>query len=108
MHRDGNEIPVRSSGAEHVVALSLMGALQNNAPLRGPIIIDSPFGRLDRGHTRNIVRALPGMARQVVLLAYEGELPPDIAREELKGSLRAEWRLQRESARHTILTPRRD
>ena len=108
MHRDGNEIPVRSAGAEHVVALCLMGALQNNAPLRGPIIIDSPFGRLDRGHKRNIVRALPSMARQVVLLVYEDELPPDIAREELKGSLRAEWRLQRESARHTILTPRRD
>ena len=44
LHQDGSEIPVRSAGAEHVVALSLVGALQRNAPLQGPIFIDSPFG----------------------------------------------------------------
>ncbi len=108
VHQDGSDIPVRSAGAEHVVALSLVGALQNNAPLRGPIIIDSPFGRLDRGHTRNIVRALPTMAKQIVLLVYEEELPPTLARNELKGNLRGEWRLNRISARHTELVPRKD
>lgn len=108
VHQDGSDIPVRSAGAEHIVALCLMGALQNNAPLRGPIVIDSPFGRLDRGHTRNIVRALPSMAKQVVLLVYEEELPPVLARDELKGKLRGEWRLARESARHTVLAPRKD
>lgn len=108
VHKDGSDIPVRSAGAEHVVALCLMGALQNNAPLRGPIVIDSPFGRLDRGHTRNIVRALPTMAKQVVLLVYEDELPPSMAREELKTRLRGEWRLERRTARHTELTERRD
>jgi len=102
-HRDGSLIPVRSAGAEHVVALCLMGALQNNAPLRGPIVIDSPFGRLDRGHTRNIVRALPTMTKQVVLLVYDDELPPDLARSELKGKLRGEWMLERVTARHTNL-----
>jgi DNA sulfur modification protein DndD len=108
VHQDGADIPVRSAGAEHVVALSLMGALQNNAPLRGPIIIDSPFGRLDREHTRKIVRALPTMTKQVVLLVYEDELPPDLARAELKSKLRGEWRLERRSARHTELVPRKD
>lgn len=108
VHKDGSDIPVRSAGAEHVVALCLVGALQNNAPLRGPIVIDSPFGRLDRGHTRNIVRALPSMAKQVILLVYEEELPPDMARNELKSKLRGEWRLERRSARHTDLVPRRD
>ena len=108
VHDDGSDIPVRSAGAEHVVALSLMGALQNNAPLRGPIIIDSPFGRLDRGHTRNVVAALPTMASQVVLLVYEDELPPSLARNELKGKLRGEWRLERRSAKHTDLTQRTD
>jgi DNA sulfur modification protein DndD len=103
LHRDGSLIPVRSAGAEHVVALCLMGALQNNAPLRGPIVIDSPFGRLDRNHTRNIVRALPTMTKQVVLLVYDDELPPDLARSELKGKLRGEWMLERVSARHTNL-----
>lgn len=108
VHQDGSDIPVRSAGAEHVVALCLMGALQNNAPLRGPIVIDSPFGRLDRGHTKNIIRALPTMTKQVVLLVYDDELPPDLARNELKSKLRGEWRLERRSARHTELVPRKD
>lgn len=108
VHKDGSDIPVRSAGAEHIVALSLVGALQNNAPLRGPIVVDSPFGRLDGGHRRNVVRALPQLARQVVLLAYENELPPALARGELAGDLRAEWRLERRSARHTDVVPRRD
>jgi DNA sulfur modification protein DndD len=108
VHEDGSDIPVRSAGAEHVVALCLMGALQNNAPLRGPIVIDSPFGRLDREHTRNIVRALPTMTKQVLLLVYEDELPPGLARTELKSKLRGEWRLERRSARHTELVPRKD
>ncbi|MGH8645011.1 MAG: AAA family ATPase [Gammaproteobacteria bacterium] len=108
VHQDGSSVPVRSAGAEHVVALCLMGALQNNAPLRGPIVIDSPFGRLDSGHTRNIVRALPDIAKQVVLLVYDDELPPAIARTELRGKLRGEWRMERRSAKHTELVPRKD
>ena len=104
IHRDGNDIPIRSASAEHVVALSLVAALQNNAQLRGPIVIDSPFGRLDGGHRSRIVAVLPKMADQVVLLVYKEELPPDRAREALKGLLRAEWALERRSARHTELS----
>jgi DNA sulfur modification protein DndD len=101
VHESGADIPVRSAGAEHVVALSLVGALQRNAPLRGPIIIDSPFGRLDRSHTKNVVEALPSMSDQVCLLVYEEELAPSLAREMLKGRLRREYRLERVSARYT-------
>ena len=103
LHQDGSEIPVRSAGAEHVVALSLVGALQKNAPLQGPIFIDSPFGRLDTQHTKNVVNALPNMTEQVCLLVYEEELRPQLARELLRGQLRAEYSLRRVSARHTEL-----
>lgn len=103
VHQDGSAIPVRSAGAEHIVALSLMGALQRNAPLRGPIIMDSPFGRLDEAHTTKVVRALPSMADQVMLLVYESELDPQQARNELQGKLRKEYRIARRSARHSDL-----
>ena len=103
LHQDGSEIPVRSAGAEHVVALSLVGALQKNAPLQGPIFIDSPFGRLDTQHTKNVVAALPNMTEQVCLLVYEEELRPQLARDLLRGQLRAEYSLRRVSARHTEL-----
>jgi DNA sulfur modification protein DndD len=101
VHKDGSDIPVRSAGAEHIVALSLMGALQRNAPLRGPIVMDSPFGRLDQVHTAKVVQALPGMADQVMLLVYESELDPKKARNQLEGKLRKEYRIARRSARHS-------
>jgi DNA sulfur modification protein DndD len=103
VHEDGTDIPIRSAGAEHVVALSLVGALQRNAPLRGPIFIDSPFGRLDSQHTRNVVTALPTMSDQVCLLVYEDELQPGVARQLLKGQLRAEYVMRRVTSRHTEL-----
>jgi DNA sulfur modification protein DndD len=105
VHEDGELIPVRSAGAEHIVALSLMGALQRNAPLRGPIIMDSPFGRLDAGHTTRVVRTLPSMANQVLLLVYENELEPQLARNELKARLRREYRLIRKTARQSSIEP---
>ncbi len=103
VHQDGTAIPVRSAGAEHIVALSLMGALQQNAPLRGPIVMDSPFGRLDQTHTTKVVQALPSMAGQVMLLVYESELDSGQARNQLKGKLRREYRISRRSARHSDL-----
>ena len=102
-HQDGNRIPVRSAGAEHIVALSLMGALQKNAPLQGPLIMDSPFGRLDSTHTTRVVRSLPKMARQVILLVYESELEPKLARAELLGTLKHEYRIQRRTARYSMI-----
>jgi DNA sulfur modification protein DndD len=107
VHKDGQPIPVRSAGAEHIVALSLMGALQKNAPLRGPIIMDSPFGRLDRAHTTSVIQTLPDMAPQVVLLVYESELNSSLAREQLKGRLKAEYQIVRQTAKHSTIEARR-
>ena len=105
VHEDGEDIPVRSAGAEHTVALSLMGALQCNASLKGPIIIDSPFGRLDEEHTANTLEALPAFSDQIVLLAFRRELPPDLARKKLGGNLKAEYAMVKKTARHTELEP---
>ena len=103
IHNDGESIPVRSAGVEHIVALSLMGALQKNAPMQGPIIMDSPFGRLDDGHTTKVLKALPRMASQVVLLIYESEVGRDLARSMLLGELKKEYEIIRRTARHSTL-----
>jgi DNA sulfur modification protein DndD len=100
-HSDGRAEEARSAGAEHVVALALMGALQQNAPLRGPIVMDSPFGRLDEGHTSNVVSTLPSMAEQVVLFVYESEVGQGRMRELLGAKLRREYELQYVSSRRT-------
>jgi DNA sulfur modification protein DndD len=100
-HRDGRAEEARSAGAEHVVALALMGALQHNAALRGPIVMDSPFGRLDDKHTSNVIQTLPQMAEQVILLVYEAEVGKDRVRRTLGNRLIREYELERVSARRT-------
>jgi DNA sulfur modification protein DndD len=107
LHQDGRIEEARSAGQEHVVALSLMAALQRNAPIGGPIVMDSPFGRLDEGHTGNVVGALPDMADQCVLFVYRSEVDEDAMRTTLKTDLVAEYRLDRISSRHTELREER-
>jgi DNA sulfur modification protein DndD len=104
LHSDGRAEDSRSAGAEQVVALALMGALQANAPLRGPSVMDTPFGRLDPRHTANVVTALPTMARQVVLLVQEGEIDRATVRELLGHHLKKEDQLDKQTARRTLVT----
>lgn len=101
VHKDGQMESGRSAGQEQVVALALIGALQANAPLRGPIVMDTPFGRLDHDHTRNVVTTLPTMAEQVVLLVQEGEIDRNTVRSHLGGNLVKEYELSGESFRKT-------
>jgi len=102
----GAEVTGHSAGYEHLVALSLIAALQRSSPVQGPIVMDSPFGRLDEVHTRNVVAALPQIADQVVLLAFNGEFDRESAVTALGDSLVAEYFLKRESSRHTELVRR--
>lgn len=105
VHRDGTDIVVRSSGAEQIVALSLMGALQKNAPLRGPLIADSLLMRVDDTHRENLVRALPSMAEQVAVLVFRAEMRPEEARRLLRERLLNEYKIERVSAKHSTLVP---
>lgn len=102
-HRSGEIIPFRSAGFEHIVALSLIGALHKNAPLSGPIIMDSPFGRLDPTHKKNITRALPLMSDQIILLAYTDEIDGQTARQVLGRALKKEYRLRKYGSFHTAI-----
>ena len=100
-HKSGRIIEIRSSGYEHIVALSLIGALHKNAPLQGPVIMDSPFGRLDPEHKRKITASLPILSEQVILLVYIDEIDEQLARKILGSTLKHEYELCRVSAMHT-------
>lgn len=105
LHSDNTPVINRSSGYEHVVALSLIAALQRCSPMSGPIITDSPFGRLDPTHKRHVLRALPEITDQVLLLVHGDELNRRTAVEQLDATLVAEHHLSRVSARHTEIAP---
>ena len=71
---NGRQVAVRSAGAEQVVALSLIDGLNRTGRSSGPVIMDTPFGRLDLQHRDNILSYLPTVTSQFVLLVHSGEI----------------------------------
>lgn len=79
-----------SAGEKEVYAISLLWALVKASGKRLPIVIDTPFGRLDSIHRKNLVtQYFPKASHQVILLSQDEEivgeyyrlLQPCIARE---------------------------
>ena len=70
----GRPVAVRSAGAEQIVALSLIDGLNRMGRSAGPVIMDTPFGRLDLNHRDNILSYLPSVTSQFVLLVHSGEI----------------------------------
>ena len=93
---DGNFIRERSAGAEQVVALALIAALNRSAVREGPIVMDTPFGRLDTVHRKNILRFIPTMGSQVVLMVQSGEFDIDRDLRHLDGKIARQYRLVRD------------
>ncbi len=91
----GDIVPLPSEGQFHLVSLALIGALHRNAPLQGPIIMDSPIMRLDLDHRSNMIQNLPHLARQIVLLVTASELSEKEVRVGLSSKLTKEYTLRR-------------
>lgn len=99
----GREVPVRSAGAEQIVALSLLGALNRNAIRRGPIVMDTPFGRLDPKHRENILKFVPTMAKQITLLVHGGEVDRDRDLQHIAQLIDKEYEIRRVAQFHSAL-----
>jgi len=104
--RNGEPVPVRSAGAEQVVALSLIGALNRLATLRGPVFMDTPFGRLDTRHRTRIMEFIPTLADQVALLVHSGEIDPERDLAPVQGRVSAEWEIHHETSTRSELLRR--
>ncbi len=100
---DGKPVPKRSAGWEHMVAFALIGALHKNAPFDGPVIMDSPFYRLDNVNTASMVRALPLIARQVLMLPYPGEINDVTTRRDIGESIVQELEISRISSNESTI-----
>jgi DNA sulfur modification protein DndD len=72
----GQPVVEPSAGATQVLALALIVALGKAGRPIGPIVMDTPFGRLDEDHRGRVLRYLPRQASQLVLLYHSGELQP--------------------------------
>ncbi|MCH5144155.1 AAA family ATPase [Desulfovibrio sp. UIB00] len=89
----GRKVSIRSAGAEHIVALSLIDGLNRTGRAIGPIIMDTPFGRLDPKHRDNIMNYLPKVSSQFVLLVHGGEIRPETDLASIKHKIGAAYEI---------------
>jgi DNA sulfur modification protein DndD len=82
--RAGNVQTAPSSGGQQLLTLSLIAGLNGAAVHDAPIVMDTPFGRLDVGNRKRILHWVRALVRdqqqQVILMVHSGEL----TREELQ------------------------
>lgn len=103
---NGRDVNVRSAGAEQVVALALIAALNRTARKPAPVIMDTPLGRLDPKHRKNILSFVSNMADQIVLLVHEGEIDPKRDLGELRERVSREYEIERISSARSALQRR--
>jgi DNA sulfur modification protein DndD len=91
----------RSAGAEQIVAMSLIGALIQCSVKEAPVIMDTPLGRLDSTHRKNIMKWIPEMAEQVMLFVTSTEFSNTTDRPLLGSAIGREYWLKRISPSRT-------
>ena len=96
-----------SAGAQQILAMSFIGALVRCAVRRGPMIMDTPFGRLDLGHRKSILGWVPTLGTQVILLVQSGEFDRDRDLGYLNNQVASEFVLERVSATRTMIAKRK-
>jgi putative sulfurtransferase DndC len=74
---DGEPIPKHrlSAGEKQLLAISLLWGLARASGRQLPVAIDTPLGRLDSSHRKNLVdRYFPQASHQVILLSTDTEI----------------------------------
>lgn len=97
----GHEVTIRSAGAEQIVALSLIDGLGRAGRSAGPVVMDTPFGRLDPGHRANILKYLPSTTHQLVLFVHEGEVAKNRDLDQIASRIDSVYEIKEVSTRHS-------
>lgn len=92
---DGKEVGDASMGQGRIIAVSLMAGLSGASVTDAPILIDSPMVGLDNIHSDNLLKFIPKMSDQVILLAPPGEWQEDRHRKIIKDKIVGEVTLQK-------------
>jgi len=90
----GRKVSLRSAGVEQVVALSLIDGLNRTGRVVGPIVVNTPFGRLDLHDRDNILTYPPNVASQFVLLVHGGEIRPEADLASIKATIGAIYEIK--------------
>lgn len=104
--KHGERVDRRSAGAEQVVALSLIDGLNRTGRGVGPVVMDTPFARLDPSHRRRILEYLPTVSSQFVILVHGGEIDEEMDLAPIADRIGATYLLREINSRQTVLERR--
>ena len=72
---DGDGMQIETSAAgNQIVGLSLIHALKEASDFQGPLLIDTPVGRVDLDHRGAILKSFSSLPHQVIMLVHSGEI----------------------------------
>lgn len=92
-----------SAGEKQIYAIAMLWALARTSGRPLPMIVDTPLGRLDSEHRRNLVRHyFPEASHQVVLLSTDTEVDETLAGE-LAGSVSHSYTLEYDLGRTRVV-----
>jgi DNA sulfur modification protein DndD len=89
-----------SAGANQILTMAFIGALGECSVDEAPMVMDTPFGRLDSGHRKAILEWVSTFDHQVILFVQSGEYDPTRDAAILSGKIGREYTIDR-------LTPNR-
>lgn len=100
LDQEGRPLSMISAGANQILTTAFIGALGECSVDEAPMVMDTPFGRLDVGHRRAILEWVSTFDRQVILFVQSGEYDPSRDAVFLSGKIGREYTIDR-------LTPNR-
>ena len=100
LDQEGRALSMISAGANQILTMAFIGALGECSVDEAPMVMDTPFGRLDVGHRRAILEWVSTFDRQVILFVQSGEYEPSRDGAILSGRIGREYTIDR-------LTPNR-
>jgi DNA sulfur modification protein DndD len=107
---EGEPLPKHrlSAGEKQLLAISLLWGLARASGRQLPVAIDTPLGRLDSSHRKNLVdRYFPQASHQVILLSTDTEIrEEEVKRLRDNGAIAHEYLLDYDTEqRHTQIKP---
>lgn len=84
-----------SAGANQILTMAFIGALAECSVDEAPMVMDTPFGRLDTGHRDAILEWVSTFENQVILFVQSGEYEPQRNAHLLHGKIGREFTIDR-------------
>ncbi|MGC5223716.1 AAA family ATPase [Micromonospora sp. DT81.3] len=93
--QESRPMSVISAGANQILTMAFIGALAQCSVDEAPMVMDTPFGRLDLGHRSAILEWVSSFETQVIMFVQSGEYDVERDSHHLAGRIGREYTIDR-------------